>query len=555
MIDLNKIDACFPLEKYREGQKECISSIATAFNSGLKYVLLEAPTGSGKSAIGMTIAQMVDSAYYLAPQKFLQDQLVGDFGETGKHATTCITPMIDLKGRNTYPCNYWERQLESPDPSNRFIEHPDLRKKYQELVAKHPGCDEGQCRKEGVSKLPYCVDMCPYYNRLHQAIISNVTLMNFHNFLWLSQIPNLFPKRELLILDEGHNTEDILMGFVELSLSDRHFSSTNIKFPKLETVKEYMKYLEDIQLDALILSKIHDSIANGNVKEEDEWKNVQFKYEIFKKQNPDNWVCIWEETKNKSSRSVVLKPIFVDSFAQDLIFSKVNKVLIMSATIFKKSIICTSLGINPEQAASFRMPSTFPAKNRPIYFQPSGAMSYAKKLETMPKLVEDVNRICRAHIGQRGIVHTHTFEIADALLMRCDDDVRKRFIFQKAVKYNNNKHQMLAEHKESEDTVIIAPAMHEGLDLKDDLGRFQIICKVPYPSKGDPQIAARMELSSSYYDWRTAVKLVQEYGRVIRHSEDFADTYVLDADFRTFVSRCHKMLPEWFIEAIHWSNK
>jgi hypothetical protein len=102
------------------------------------------------------------------------------------------------------------------------------------------------------------------------------------------------------------------------------------------------------------------------------------------------------------------------------------------------------------------------------------------------------------------------------------------------------------------DAVILAPAMHEGLDLKDDLGRFQIICKVPYPSKGDPQVSARMELAPKYYDHRTMTKLIQSCGRIIRHENDHGKTYVLDEDFKRFMGRNSKMVPKWFAKSIVW---
>jgi Rad3-related DNA helicase len=39
--------------------------------------------------------------------------------------------------------------------------------------------------------------------------------------------------------------------------------------------------------------------------------------------------------------------------------------------------------------------------------------------------------------------------------------------------------------------------------------------------------------------------------RSIRSKEDWAVTYVLDSGFVNFVKKNRKVLPEWFIEAIH----
>ena len=92
--------------------------------------------------------------------------------------------------------------------------------------------------------------------------------------------------------------------------------------------------------------------------------------------------------------------------------------------------------------------------------------------------------------------------------------------------------------------------MTEGIDLPGDLSRWQVICKLPYPYLGDPQIARRRELDPTWYDWRTCLTVVQAYGRSVRSADDFAVTYVLDADFKAFLKRQRGRLPGWFLEAV-----
>ena len=96
--------------------------------------------------------------------------------------------------------------------------------------------------------------------------------------------------------------------------------------------------------------------------------------------------------------------------------------------------------------------------------------------------------------------------------------------------------------------------MTEGVDLADDQARFQIIVKVPYPYLGDPQINARRLTDPAWYEWRTALRIVQAYGRAVRSSEDHATTYILDSMFPMWVSRQQKRLPKWFLEAIAQSK-
>ncbi len=112
--------------------------------------------------------------------------------------------------------------------------------------------------------------------------------------------------------------------------------------------------------------------------------------------------------------------------------------------------------------------------------------------------------------------------------------------------------EVITEHIEAKKpTVLISPSLHLGLDLKDDLSRFQIITKVPYLSLGYRWINEKRQRNEGWYRWQTALKLVQGYGRSIRSKEDWATTYILDAAFGYFVSKNMSILPDWFSQAIY----
>jgi ATP-dependent DNA helicase DinG len=48
--------------------------------------------------------------------------------------------------------------------------------------------------------------------------------------------------------------------------------------------------------------------------------------------------------------------------------------------------------------------------------------------------------------------------------------------------------------------VLISPSLHLELDLKDDLSRFQVIVKVPYPDRSDKWIEAKSERDQEWYN-------------------------------------------------------
>jgi Rad3-related DNA helicase len=92
--------------------------------------------------------------------------------------------------------------------------------------------------------------------------------------------------------------------------------------------------------------------------------------------------------------------------------------------------------------------------------------------------------------------------------------------------------------------------MAEGVDLRDDLARFQILMKVPYPSLGDKLVRKRMHRWNWWYPMQTVKTIVQAVGRAIRSETDHAVTYILDSDWRRFYGQNKELFPEAFKVAI-----
>ena len=60
--------------------------------------------------------------------------------------------------------------------------------------------------------------------------------------------------------------------------------------------------------------------------------------------------------------------------------------------------------------------------------------------------------------------------------------------------------EIIAEHANTTiPTVLISPSLYIGLDLKNDLSRFQIITKVPYPDLGDRWINEKRKINGQWY--------------------------------------------------------
>lgn len=350
------------------------------------------------------------------------------------------------------------------------------------------------------------------------------------------------------LVSNCHNIEKELLDFVGVSFNDKLLMPIlSKKLPKYKTPQEYKDWFLDLEISKKLSAEAMIARSQDRLKQAEEMEELASKVDRFVLEDTDNWVVKVDDSVKQNTK-IDLKPIYVKDHARKLIFNQADHIIMMSATILSPDVICNSLGLDRDKIEYISLPSTFPVENRKIQYLPVGSMSYKSKAQTLPKLLEAVYELCELHDGEKGIIHTHNFQIADAIMAAAPSHLKKRFLFQRDF---SSKEEMLEKHAKGKDTIIVAPAMHEGLDLKNDLSRFQIICKIPYPNyMEDPQLKARMELSQDYYNWLVCLKICQSYGRSIRSETDWAVTYILDSDFRKLISAAHHMLPKWFTEAI-----
>ena len=222
----------------------------------------------------------------------------------------------------------------------------------------------------------------------------------------------------------------------------------------------------------------------------------------------------------------------------------------MSATILNKKSFCKSIGLDPEIVKFISVKSDFPVENRTIYPLNIAYLNYSnlQSMDIKSKISKGVDNIMSIHKNDKGIIHTTSYDqIAFIKENIPKENARRLLITDPEIQ----RDEVIFQHTSTtKPTVLISPSLHTGLDLKDELSRFQIITKVPYPSKGDRWINAKRELDEEWYYWQTALNLIQAYGRSIRSKEDRAKTYILDSAFNYFIKKNRDMLPDWFIEAI-----
>lgn len=119
------------------------------------------------------------------------------------------------------------------------------------------------------------------------------------------------------------------------------------------------------------------------------------------------------------------------------------------------------------------------------------------------------------------------------------------------IQNDENRDAILRKHVESlEPTILVSPSMTEGVDLRDDLSRFQIFMKMPFPYLGDEVTKKRMKLNEGWYPFVTARSIIQGVGRSIRNFEDTAVTYILDECWEAFYRQNRKLFTPSFQASI-----
>jgi ATP-dependent DNA helicase DinG len=74
-LTISELIRNFPFTSQRHNQEKVLHEICNAFNSGYKYIILEAPTGFGKSPIAIAVALSLGSSYICTATKDLQTQI------------------------------------------------------------------------------------------------------------------------------------------------------------------------------------------------------------------------------------------------------------------------------------------------------------------------------------------------------------------------------------------------------------------------------------------------------------------------------------------------
>jgi len=527
------------------GQIKLLDGIEKAFKSGKRIIICSAPTGSGKSFIAKTLANISDKP----TQEFRRlitsyDAYKKDFDGSYTYSSECIeeppagtfaltitknlqdqyqqlfTDASILKGKTNYTCdvdNNFDTELAPCTFAPRI---------------------KDQCWSE---------NRCPYYNARNETLLADFAALNYKMFFAL---PGHVKRKNHIVCDEASELEDELIRQFSADIVYDKLDSYNVPYKTLitdnkERTQNWITELAANVLDVLEQLSLRATSKTSSVALT---QSEQIKYSYLKNlhRSLTSLLTTWNKGEyviENDSKHVLITPLKAD-FLSHHIFDYADKIILLSATIIDHKNFAKSLGIKDYEY--IEVESNFDSSKSPIYISSKYKLNYKNLKTSLPYICQYIDQILNAHKNDKGIIHTHTYEIADFIRQRVSGN---RLLIRDT---NNTNEDILKEHYESLDpTVLVSPSLVYGVDLKDDLARFQIIVKLPYPSLASKRVKQLFEIDKEWYENKMLNSIVQAAGRSTRSKDDYSSTYILDGNIANILLRSKNKLPRHFIDRVH----
>ncbi len=512
----------------REQQTQILEFVQNEIESGKKFIMIDAPTGVGKSYAAIMISEWYRNEFskkskvdIVTNTKLLQEQYIKDFPFAA-----------NLKGKG----NYWCRTH---------------------------GMNCGEASVLNQASKVSC-NSCPYKIAQGKFLKSPLSITNFHLITAYSMYsPDMMVERKsrLLIIDEAHSFEETFCDFISSVYSERSIKALDIwrdwmekDLENITSLSELSDYVSSVIIP-LLGQRVEDLIDEAKqvknkkkkldlLRKADHADKSMCKYDRFVKDKENyesNW--IFEKDLDQFGKIRILaEPIWGNIYLNDLFWREYDHVIMMSGTILDRDLFSFIMGIEDQEVSYLALPCPFKPEKRPVIYVKFGKMSYYNKKETFSRAVPIMEKILEKNYDVKGIIHTSNYEFSKWIESSIKDS---RLIFHDS----STREASLEKHLRSElSTVIVSPSMINGIDLKDDFSRFQVILKVPFPNLVSKKIKKRLETRSEWYNWKAMIDLLQAYGRSIRNDDDWAETYILDECFDQILQTGG--VPTYFKEAL-----
>jgi ATP-dependent DNA helicase DinG len=538
------------VQQIRPSQAQAVEEVLSAYERGCRLVVLDAPTGAGKTLIAELVRRGLDpaagddgdpddedeggvedlgvplDALYICSGLALQDQFARDF----PYARV-------VKGKGNYIPTDAYKSLEAVTCAD---------------------CDAK--RVDGRFVCSWCeeVNDCPYRVAKREAVNGDLACVNTAYALREWSAAGALAGRGLVIADECDTLESQLLGYCQFRLSEARLKALGLQAPKKGTHQTTIKRWMADELLSRVREQLTKERGVGGLWGQDVNQKrkvkrlVELATEItttLDRMEDGEWVRADEANRRGIYTSLTLKPVMVAEHGAENLWLHGNRWLCMSATVISADQMVAELGVPPDWAWELvQVPMRFPVENRRVCYAGVGRLTKKTKDEVMPKVTNAVVQLVKNHPGERVLVHSVSYHLTGEIKSALGRTV---ISYQKATE----REAAVALFRRTEGAVLVAPSLERGVDLADDACRVQIVAKIPFPYLGDKQVSARVNAPGGevWYKVETIRSLVQMTGRGVRSADDWCVTYVLDASLRDLLEgRGARFFPKWWRDAVDW---
>ena len=528
-------------------QQYAIATIEEALKNH-KFVVIQGPTGCGKSFIAKTIAnsqskpparyEKLINTYKAYETTWEKNRLVyeysDDFNNGKRYGTSILTTtkalqdqylrdfkdIKPLKGKSSYICNLDKRSTADVAPCTFSTK---------------------------LKKECWDCNSCDYYESRNKSISAKISIENYSSFFYK---PDHLKHRKVIVCDEASELENVIVSRFSCNIELGKLFKYDLSLPYTKNSNLFFKRLIDLKNK---LDSKHNEITRMLDKHADTLgDDIKKQYKFIGDLRADLELIIstWRQseyiinqTTIKNKKYIQLIPKKIDGLSQHL-FKYADKVILMSATFVDYKNYMRVLGIAEDDYKYIDLPSTFDAKKSPILF---GNLHLRKQnlKSKFPLIVSTVKDILKEHKNEKGLIHTQSNVITSMLKENIKD---KRILYR--IRGDKNNEEILQDHMStSKPTVLASPSMNFGVDLKGDAARFCIIIKCPWPDLGDVRVKEMTKINNNWYTNKMFTTFIQQCGRCTRDENDTSITYVLDAGgIRNMLPQYLNLLPKYFID-------
>lgn len=499
-----------PWPDWRPGQR---LAIRTALTTKKPHTIIQAPTGSGKTAIaGAIAAQRGTRVGILTATNGLMQQY--------ERLLPWLTP---IRGAGNYEC----------------LAARDELKKYFRMI-KHRSnimCDDGPCRS-GI-KCSLKESGCEYFDAYRTALNDRTPISNYAYFLAINRYGNGLGTFSDIVCDEAHALAEELMKAHQQRI-DR--SLLQGKEPK--TRKQWVRWAN---------AELARLPSEGAERDDDRVKVKRLRDTLVVIAGMDrSWAWDWDQDH------VVFEPTIPRQLLS-MLAGKDTRVIHLSATIAPASL--QILGIDPADIEHHEMPSRFDVKNRPVYVLKCVRVDYKWNQSEHDWWLRTIDQIVKGRTDRNGLIHTVSYERADDIIANSkyrDLMITRNFWGRPCAPRAKDLAGALDELRTSRTPkILVHPAIGTGYDFAHDMARYQIVAKLPFPNTTSSIMRARITHTEGYRDNLTMRTLVQTVGRPVREDTDWAETFIIDDHARWFLTQdqYRDLAPDSFLEAVQWIKR